>query len=87
MSLNIKLFGNRYYLKTHQTLCFTIINVEEISVLPVKIELSVFLGHFFVGTHFMWKLVRLTKFRNFYAAHLAEDRFGKAHMTSMRDVT
>ena len=49
MSLNIKLFGNRYYLKTHQTLCFTIINDEEMSVLPVKIELSVFLGHFFLA--------------------------------------
>ena len=33
----------------------------------------------------------LTKFSNFYAAHLAEDRFEKAHITilydSMRDVT
>ena len=86
MSLSIKLFGNRYYLKTHQTLCLTIINDEEISVLPVKIELSVFLEHFFFGTHFML-LVLLTKFRNFYAAHLAEDRFEKAHMISMRDIT
>ena len=31
--------------------------------------------------------LRLTKFRNFYAALLAEDRFEKAHKTSMRDVT
>ena len=55
MSLNIKLFGNRYYLKTHQALWFTIIIDEEISVLPVYIELSVFLGHFSFGTHFMLK--------------------------------
>ena len=69
-------------------MCFTIINDEETSVLPVKIELSVFLEHFFVGTHFMVKVSAiLTKFRNFDAAHLAEDHFEKAHMTSMRDVT
>ena len=55
MSLNIKLFGNRYYLKTHQALWFSIITDEEISVHPVYIELSVFLEHFSFDTHFMLK--------------------------------
>ena len=70
-------------MKTLQTLWFTIIIDEEISVLPVNIEHFVFLGHFSFGTHSMLKAssLLLTKFSNFYTAHLAQDCFEKAHMT------
>ena len=61
MSLSIKLFGNRYYLKTHQALWFTITTDKEISVLPVNIELSVFLGHFSLGTNFIKNIPNFIK--------------------------
>ena len=53
----------------------------------LKLNSLFFSDTFLLALISWWKLVRLTKFRNFYAAHLAEIRFEKAHMTSMRDVT